>query len=424
MDRETGAEPEGRDQGAKPQRERRGAKGLHLIERDGHWHIHGTLKVKGRSIRVRQSTGYAATPQTRGLAEEELEACREEIRARALYGEHPSCAVSVACEAYLNRPRERPLGPSTVNIILEVNEKFALRPFKDIDPVEWTTWVDVRQEGNKPATRERFIATVLGFLSWSAAKPRHWIPKENVPTFERDRKAVNPNTRKRRRVGDLTPELIALMVECAEPHLKGQIAALYATGARGSSILHGCRVCDLSLVPGRESLSFHRTKTGRSVDAALDTWSAGVLRDYMSWRGNWHKREDPLFLTKARKPYTETHGRYGTQMKSAWNTMKKRSQKALRRAAARSRTEGDKAAAWERWAEARLLGDVTPHWFRHKLATEMLSATGNADIRSVMEQGGWMDPRTVIGYTHDVPDRRRAIVNSRALPGPRERKEG
>jgi hypothetical protein len=27
-----------------------------------------------------------------------------------------------------------------------------------------------------------------------------------------------------------------------------------------------------------------------------------------------------------------------------------------------------------------------------------------------MEQGGWKDHRSVLGYVHDVPERRRAIV--------------
>jgi hypothetical protein len=27
-----------------------------------------------------------------------------------------------------------------------------------------------------------------------------------------------------------------------------------------------------------------------------------------------------------------------------------------------------------------------------------------------MDQGGWLDVRSVMGYSHDVPDRRRAVV--------------
>ena len=68
-------------------------------------------------------------------------------------------------------------------------------------------------------------------------------------------------------------------------------------------------------------------------------------------------------------------------------------------------------AAREAWLQLRsdlgLLKQLTPHWFRHRLATE-LSSSG--DIFTTMEQGGRRDVRSVRGYTHDVPSRRRALV--------------
>jgi hypothetical protein len=57
-------------------------------------------------------------------------------------------------------------------------------------------------------------------------------------------------------------------------------------------------------------------------------------------------------------------------------------------------------------ADAELLGKVTQHWFRHRLATLML----RKDPRATMEQGGWLDIRSVIGYAHDVPEYRRQLV--------------
>jgi hypothetical protein len=48
-----------------------------------------------------------------------------------------------------------------------------------------------------------------------------------------------------------------------------------------------------------------------------------------------------------------------------------------------------------------------PHWFRHLLATTMV---GLGDLHAAMDQGGWLDVRSVMGYSHDVPDRRRAVV--------------
>jgi site-specific recombinase XerD len=78
--------------------------------------------------------------------------------------------------------------------------------------------------------------------------------------------------------------------------------------------------------------------------------------------------------------------------------------------AARLRRQGRQKAAQavlERaQAEADLVRKVTQHWFRHQLATLML----RRDPRSAMEQGGWLDIRSVIGYSHDVPEYRRQLV--------------
>jgi hypothetical protein len=50
-------------------------------------------------------------------------------------------------------------------------------------------------------------------------------------------------------------------------------------------------------------------------------------------------------------------------------------------------------------ADAALLGQVTQHWFRHLFATRML----RLDPRAAMEQAGWADIRSLMGYAQDVP---------------------
>lgn len=76
---------------------------------------------------------------------------------------------------------------------------------------------------------------------------------------------------------------------------------------------------------------------------------------------------------------------------------------------------GRSVEAWRIIADAKdvsgLVISVTQHWFRHLLATYILGQSG--DIRSAMEQGGWLDPRSVIGYTHDAPQRRRDLLAGR-----------
>jgi site-specific recombinase XerC len=65
--------------------------------------------------------------------------------------------------------------------------------------------------------------------------------------------------------------------------------------------------------------------------------------------------------------------------------------------------------------QASLVAQVTPHWFRHRLATTTLSKTGN--LRAVMEQGGWSSD-IVLTYAHDVPEHHRELVNQMVDPQP------
>jgi hypothetical protein len=41
---------------------------------------------------------------------------------------------------------------------------------------------------------------------------------------------------------------------------------------------------------------------------------------------------------------------------------------------------------------------------------------GLGDLQAAMDQGGWLDVRSVMGYSRDVPDRHRAVVA--AMPAP------
>src|SRR5262249_50299510 len=211
------------------------------------------------------------------------------------------------------------------------------------------------------------------------------------------------------------PELIALLIENAASHLQGQMAIMWSTGARVSSIIYGCRLCDYLAAEGREQITFHSTKNGRRVTPAVHPWAAAVMRGCLAWRGHLEDREAPVFLTDKREPYVYNGKAAGGQTKTAFKGMVRRTRAALRRAAlaeaARLRRLGEGKAARAQWVEARsdiaLLGQLTPHWFRHLLATTMLAS---GDLRSTMEQGGWLDARSVMGYSHDVPQRRRALV--------------
>lgn len=396
-------------------RHKKASPGLQIKERDGSWHIVGTLRACGRSVRVRRSTELPAKSETREAAETIRLRIEKEIRDEAIHGVRPSVAVALAARDYLTRPRERPLSISDINTIKHVVREFGTRILREIGEREWDGLVRRRMEGRKASTRERYLNTILAFLSWCAARPRGYL--EQIPAFDRDKKARNPNTRARRRVADISPELLQIMLDHAAPHLRAQIAVELSTGGRVSSVLHGCRLCDVILAEGREQITFHDTKNGDMVTAALHPRAAEELRSYLAFRGNLHDREGALFLTGQGKPYAP--GR-GTQNKTAFNAMKRRAIKAIGKEAA------DKAralhaakniiAAKEVIAAARdhqrLVGQITQHWFRHLLADRLLKS--GADIRTVMAQGGWRDPKSVMGYTRDVEAHRRQMV--RDLP--------
>lgn len=395
----------------KGKRPGRRSRGLQLVERDGYWHVHGTVRAAGRSIRVRRSLGLPADASKQDEAEALIDSIKDDVTAEATGQKRKGDAVGIAARAYLMAPRERPLAPSAIRIVQEITKQFGPRRLNDIPRKDWTTWVDARQRGNKAATRERFLNGVVAFLRFSAE--HHGL--QEVPKFIRDKKARNPVRRARRRVEDLRPDLIWRLFNACHISVRAQLAAEWSTGGRVSSILYGARVADLILAPGREQITYRNTKNGKDVSAALSPTAAAVLREYIEWRGNLHDREAPLFLTYKKQPYTDNGKAWGGQNKTAFNAAKRRARRGLLNDAfeesRRLRAAGDRAAALEVLLAARndvrLLRRVTQHWFRHLMATRM----AHKDLRGTMEQGGWDDHRSVMGYVHDVPERRRALVS-------------
>jgi site-specific recombinase XerD len=391
--------------------------GLAVIERHGHWHIHGTLRVAGNSRRVRKSTELQATPENREYAEALRATVEREIRDEVIHGVRPSIATAVACDRYLRRPRRRPIGHREIAALRDIDTKFGQRKLATIGAAEWQAFVDDRQQGNSLASRERYITAVRAFLNWCRKRPRQWIAE--TPEFERDKQAARPTHRRARRVNDLSPELINLMLDHAAPHLRAQLVVEWCTGARVSSVLYGCRLCDVILAPGRGQITFHDTKNSEPVVAASNDWAVARLLDYLELRGGrLDDREQPFFLTDEGLPYTDNGKTAGGQNKSAFNGMKRRTVRTIRAHGAaeaqRLRHTGDRrgaaAAITAAKDQAILVGSVTQHWLRHKLATDMVSLTG--DLRAAMAQGGWKDVQSVMGYIHDVPARRRQLIDT------------
>lgn len=388
---------------------RKRAPGLAVIERDGFWHIHGTIIAQGRAIRVRRSTKLPARDDLWEEADNERLRIEKEARAEARGETSRGPYLSVAARQYLKRKRERPLGPTSIRYVKQASRKFGLRHVGDIPESEWAAWVERCCRDVKSASRERFLNTIVAFLTWCAKPPRRW---GRVPSFDRDKEARNPRRRARRPVSKLSMALIEHLFAHASPHLAAQVWTEWSTGARVSSILHGCSLSDVILAPGREQITFHNTKNGETVTAHLHPRAAEALRAYLNVRGRLHDREGPFFLTEKGKPYSATSSAF-VQNRTAFEAMKRRARRALRlrvipevRRQFGENQEAALALLAKLRADHHLLGRVTQHWFRHMLATKM-----RGDIRAAMDQGGWIDERSVMAYTIDVPEHRRRLVN-------------
>jgi Phage integrase family len=405
----------------KGKRAGRRARGIALAERDGNWHASGSIRVGGRSIRVRRSLGLAISAVSQSEAETALEAFVDDLKAKATGKVTRGDPVAIAVQGYLSFKRKRPLGPSSIDIAKAVTEKFGTRRVNEISDAEWKKWIDGEQTavgfspgrmtGRTAATRERFVSGVLAILNF--ARRHHGL--KSTPIFERDSEARNPNTRKRRRIEELRPELVQILFDHCHITIRAQLAVERCTGARVSSVIYAARVCDLILAKGREQLTFPQTKNGEDVPAVLDRTAVAILKDYLKWRGNLHDRLAPLFLTYKRVPYVFNGRAYGGQNKTGFRAAKRRACKFIIDAGEteyrRLRKLGRiKAAADTREnakADAALVESVTQHWFRHMVATKLV----RLDPRAAMEQGGWLDFRSVMAYAHDAPAHRRRLVN-------------
>lgn len=406
---------------------KRSAPGLQIVERDGFWHVHGTVRVgtldgSRRSRRLRKGTGLPAIAETLPDAETLRDTWALEVRQEAIHGRQPSRPVAVALEGWLKRPRKhgRAAGWREISMAQAIGRRFKVRLVGEISAAEWTSFVEAETAGNAASTRERYLNGFMSFIAWCAAKPREWISSKTIPHFERDAAARKPRHRQRRNVADWRPELVQLLIDCSGWHLRPQLYVEWSTGQRVSAVLK-TKLRDVMLAPGREQISFDRTKTGEPVFASLHPAAAQAVREYLERRGRLWDREGPLFLTKAGKPYATDNGLSGHNRK-AFDNAKIRANAVRRRQAVtlcrelrgEGRHDEARQVAGQAWADRRLMGQVTQHWFRHLLATTMMAL--QAPVRVGMDQGGWLTVESFMAYAHDVPEVRRQIVDQLPIP--------
>lgn len=206
-----------------------------------------------------------------------------------------------------------------------------------------------------------------------------------------------------------------MLIENAGWHLKPQLYVEWSTGQRVSAVLR-LRLFDAVLAQGREQVTFQTTKTGEPVRASLHPRAGEAVREYLARRGRLWDREGPLFLTKAGKPYApDSH--WGSQNRKAFNNAKARANAVRRRQALalclelrqQGRIVEAREVAGQAWTDLRLMRQVIQHWFRHLLATTLMSM--NAPARVAMDQAGWLTVESYMAYAHDVPEVRRQVVD-------------
>jgi len=394
---------------------------LTVFVRDGHYHARGTVRHAGLRRRVRASLELRFSRENLESALAAARALEERIRGE-LGGDVKPLSVAEVALGFMTRPKDRPIGPTDAAVIKDVVRKFGTRILRDVSPAEFITFVDDRKKGSASSGRERYLSVVHAFLNSAIRKGQY----QRMPAFNRDKAARNPTKRARRKVANVRPYLISLILEQSHVTIATQLVTEAATGARVSSVLFGCCLDDLVMSPNAMTLTFHDTKNGDDVPAALPESARPFLEDYLSWRelqvraGQVSPAGDaPLFLTPRGRPYKPNRGYTGTRNKTGFNAAKRRAIAVLKVRGAETiaafETVGDVAGA--RQARKMLAEDLailqqfTQHWLRHKLATDL----GRIDLRAAMRQGGWRDVRSVQGYLRDDPEFQRAAVEGRVL---------
>lgn len=357
----------------------RSPKGLRIIERDGHWHIHGSVTLHdGRTIRVRRSTGLSSTaPKTEA---EHLKARVEaEVREAVITGKSPSVLFSRAAVEWIKSANP---GPTDIQNAGKLGKFFGSLRVDQITPADWLGYMRKDHSKNKPSTIRRYAKTFLAVMNFACRN--EWV--ENLPHFEmpKDDKQKKEKVQKY-----LFPEEIKLLFDCAAPHLKPLIAVYSTTGCRVSEIIY-LGVRDFLLAPNRERVTLYDTKNGEKYTKPLHPWAGQVMRDWLR-----NRQTGAAFLTPQGKPYVKQEGRRGGQFKAAMDAAKERAAKELIK-------EGQKD-------RAEVMMKVTPHWLRHSFASLMMA--DGVPVRTIMEAGGWKSSRIVIEtYGHLAPKEADKVV--------------
>jgi hypothetical protein len=392
--------------------------GLRISVRGMTFHATGTVRVGHCAQRIRTTLKIRAAKENKGEAEREARSVVARARHKLGGGVVHKAVSTLVAERFKSY-----IGPSDRRILQDFTAEFTTRILWGIPPAEIVAFVDDRQRGNRAETRERYITGICAFLNPLIAAGQY----PGLPEFKRDQRARNPLKRAKRNVQQFRVQLLEDIIDSAHPTLAIQLTIEFVTGARVSSIVHGCTLGDLEL--RTLTLTFRDTKNGDDVVCALPHSIKPDLERYLEWRQAQVRKgrvppgsDQPLFLHYKGQPYKPNSGAWGTQNKTAFNNAKRRAAtKAGQRydqAIEAMETSGDRREVDRlrrlKDDDLKLFARITQHWLRHKFATE----AGRKDLKAAMAQGGWRDSRSIVGYLIPDAEYQRGMVEERGSPNP------
>src|SRR4051794_1405340 len=150
-----------RDKAARKRKKR--APGLRIAERDGYWHLVGTLRAEGNRERARRSTGLPATPENLAAADAQRIKAEERFLNAVVYRRKPSVETVIAGRDYLRHLKEKrraalaargvsPLPPLEAikpghrqrNAVAAAVRSFGRRDLSSVTEAEWIGLVERR----------------------------------------------------------------------------------------------------------------------------------------------------------------------------------------------------------------------------------------------------------------------------------------
>ncbi len=342
--------------------EERRRNGLRVTRRTNcqNYYLTGTLKIAGKTVRVRESTGIDISMPGAWEAADALRLQKEmEIVDRIVYRRPPSKPFETVVGDYLAR---RDYSLTVQRSANDLAKAFAGIPVGDLDRERIEAFYNKRFVGLARTTRRRHEIVLHSILKLAVEQRiLNEVPYWNrVPQRYMKGSAISKR---------FLPGEIELLIECAAPHVKPVIAVLYVTGARVSQTLFLKRE-HFILERGRGQVSFPNTKNGHSYVRPLHDYAVDQLWIWLLRRRDRHPE---MFLTNHRRPYArraEGNGQF-------WMGFRTPRDMAARELERRGYPE-----------RAQLMRQATPHWLRHNFANTLRQVHG-LDARAIAEAGMW-----------------------------------